>query len=166
MPKGWSLWLIGLLKDTDFCTLLSHGVCVPTAPLDKHSKRCGGFLTLHCSLLQSYHFLSTVVDDVVLPKDPKEILAEKNFNTVPYIVGINKQECGWLLPTVSMNKSLWQMLIPWRTAIIPLLCALMNSDLKPCLVSGTAVPTAVEYSSKETFSGVAQLRRTGLGTLY
>ncbi|XP_032744057.1 liver carboxylesterase 4 [Rattus rattus] len=49
---------------------------------------------------ESYHFLSTVVDDVVLPKDPKEILAEKNFNTVPYIVGINKQECGWLLPTM------------------------------------------------------------------
>ncbi|GAB1293472.1 Carboxylesterase 1F [Apodemus speciosus] len=42
----------------------------------------------------------TVLDGVVLPKDPKGILAGKNFNTVPYIVGINKQECGWLLPTM------------------------------------------------------------------
>uniref|UniRef100_A0A8W4FJK2 Carboxylesterase type B domain-containing protein n=1 Tax=Sus scrofa TaxID=9823 RepID=A0A8W4FJK2_PIG len=31
---------------------------------------------------------------------PEEILAEKDFNTVPYIVGINKQEFGWLLPTM------------------------------------------------------------------
>ena len=31
---------------------------------------------------------------------PEEILAEKNFNTVPYIVGINKQEFGWILPTM------------------------------------------------------------------
>nr|XP_034378429.1 carboxylesterase 1F-like isoform X2 [Arvicanthis niloticus] len=45
-------------------------------------------------------FVSTVLDGVVLPKDPKEILAGKSFNTVPYIVGINKQEFGWLLPTM------------------------------------------------------------------
>lgn len=106
MPKVLSLWLIGLQKDTDFCTLLSRGICVPSAPLDKHSKRCGEFLTLHCSLLQNYQYLATVIDGVVLPKDPKEILAEKNFNTVPYIVGINKQEYGWLLQKVSMNRSL------------------------------------------------------------
>ncbi|XP_076771738.1 carboxylesterase 1F-like isoform X2 [Arvicanthis niloticus] len=46
------------------------------------------------------NFVSTVLDGVVLPKDPKEILAGKSFNTVPYIVGINKQEFGWLLPTM------------------------------------------------------------------
>uniref|UniRef100_A0A8D2JSQ4 Carboxylic ester hydrolase n=1 Tax=Sciurus vulgaris TaxID=55149 RepID=A0A8D2JSQ4_SCIVU len=49
---------------------------------------------------QSYHSLCTVVDGVVLPKMPQEILAEKNFNTVPYVVGINKQEFGWILPTM------------------------------------------------------------------
>nr|XP_048282690.1 carboxylesterase 1C-like [Myodes glareolus] len=42
--------------------------------------------------------LTTVVDGVFLPKTPKEILAEKNFNTVPYMVGINKQEFGWIIP--------------------------------------------------------------------
>ncbi|XP_040591264.1 carboxylesterase 1F-like isoform X2 [Mesocricetus auratus] len=45
-------------------------------------------------------FIPVVVDGVLLPKMPEEILAEKNFNTVPYIVGINKQEFGWLLPTM------------------------------------------------------------------
>nr|XP_012611402.1 liver carboxylesterase 1-like isoform X2 [Microcebus murinus] len=49
---------------------------------------------------ESHPFLPTVVDGVMLPKSPEEILAEKSFNTVPYIVGINKQECGWILPTL------------------------------------------------------------------
>uniref|UniRef100_A0A8C3WFS5 Carboxylic ester hydrolase n=1 Tax=Catagonus wagneri TaxID=51154 RepID=A0A8C3WFS5_9CETA len=58
------------------------------------------FLTfdLHGDPRKSYPFLPTVVDGVLLPKMPEEILAEKDFNTVPYIVGINKQEFGWLLP--------------------------------------------------------------------
>lgn len=54
---------------------------------------------------QYYPFTPTVIDGVVLPKAPEEILAEKNFNTVPFIVGINKQEFAWILPTVSMNKT-------------------------------------------------------------
>nr|XP_017197720.2 liver carboxylesterase 1 [Oryctolagus cuniculus] len=49
---------------------------------------------------QSYPFPLTVVDGVLLPKAPEEILADKRFNRVPYIVGINKQEFGWLLPTM------------------------------------------------------------------
>ncbi|XP_045389163.1 liver carboxylesterase 1-like isoform X3 [Lemur catta] len=47
---------------------------------------------------ESHPYLPTVVDGVLLPKSPEELLAEKNFNTVPYIVGINKQEFGWFLP--------------------------------------------------------------------
>uniref|UniRef100_A0A8D2KK75 Carboxylesterase type B domain-containing protein n=1 Tax=Urocitellus parryii TaxID=9999 RepID=A0A8D2KK75_UROPR len=31
---------------------------------------------------------------------PEEILAEKNFNTVPSVVGFNKQEFGWSLPVM------------------------------------------------------------------
>uniref|UniRef100_A0A8C9QUV1 Carboxylic ester hydrolase n=1 Tax=Spermophilus dauricus TaxID=99837 RepID=A0A8C9QUV1_SPEDA len=44
--------------------------------------------------------IPSVIDGVVLPKTPEEILADKTFNTVPYIVGINKQEFGWILPTM------------------------------------------------------------------
>ncbi|XP_034378288.1 liver carboxylesterase 1 isoform X1 [Arvicanthis niloticus] len=47
---------------------------------------------------ESYPFLPTVIDGVVLPKAPEEILAEKSFNTVPYMVGINKHEFGWIIP--------------------------------------------------------------------
>lgn len=50
--------------------------------------------------------MSTVIDGVVLPKTPEEILTEKSFNTVPYIVGINKQEFGWIIPTVRMHRPL------------------------------------------------------------
>ncbi|EGW09807.1 Liver carboxylesterase 1 [Cricetulus griseus] len=53
---------------------------------------------LEVSLKMSYPFLPTVIDGVLLPKAPEEILAEKNFNTVPYMVGINKQEFGWIIP--------------------------------------------------------------------
>ncbi|KAK7806263.1 hypothetical protein U0070_023878, partial [Myodes glareolus] len=42
--------------------------------------------------------MPSFANHMVLPKMPEEILAEKNFNTVPYIVGINKQEFGWILP--------------------------------------------------------------------
>ncbi|XP_061030461.1 liver carboxylesterase 1 isoform X1 [Eubalaena glacialis] len=55
-------------------------------------------LDLHGDPSESFPFLPTVLDGVLLPKTPKEILAEKNFHPVPYIVGINKQECGWILP--------------------------------------------------------------------
>ncbi|XP_047384589.1 liver carboxylesterase 1-like isoform X2 [Sciurus carolinensis] len=61
----------------------------------KHSS-----FNVHEDPRESYRSLCTVVDGVVLPKMPQEILAEKNFNTVPYVVGINKQEFGWILPTI------------------------------------------------------------------
>ncbi|XP_022374377.1 liver carboxylesterase 1 [Enhydra lutris kenyoni] len=47
---------------------------------------------------ESHPFLPTVVDGVLLPKMPEEILAEKKVISVPYIIGINKHEFGWLIP--------------------------------------------------------------------
>ncbi|CAO2610552.1 Carboxylesterase 1D [Lemmus lemmus] len=55
---------------------------------------------------ESYPFLPTMVDGVFLPKTPEEILAEKSFNTVPYMVGINKQEFGWIIPMVRIYRPL------------------------------------------------------------
>ncbi|XP_062033822.1 liver carboxylesterase 1 isoform X2 [Lepus europaeus] len=43
-------------------------------------------------------FLTTVIDGVLLPKAPEEILAEKKYNMLPYMVGINQQEFGWIIP--------------------------------------------------------------------
>ncbi|XP_062965165.1 liver carboxylesterase 1 [Cynocephalus volans] len=57
-------------------------------------------LDLHGDPREVYSFMPTVIDGVLLPKTPEEIQAEKKFNTVPYIIGINKQEFGWLLPMI------------------------------------------------------------------
>ncbi|XP_036605745.1 liver carboxylesterase 1-like [Trichosurus vulpecula] len=45
-------------------------------------------------------FIPAVLDGVFFPKNPKELLAEKQFNHIPYIVGINNNEFSWLLPTL------------------------------------------------------------------
>ncbi|KAM5262698.1 LOW QUALITY PROTEIN: carboxylesterase 1D-like [Ctenodactylus gundi] len=50
-----------------------------------------------------YPFVPTVIDGVFLPKTPEELYAEKNVNTVPYMVGFNKQEFGWLIPKLMEN---------------------------------------------------------------
>ncbi|XP_071460789.1 liver carboxylesterase 1-like isoform X1 [Marmota flaviventris] len=60
--------------------------------------------------------LLTVVDGVLLPKTPEEILAEKNFNTVPYMVGINKQEFGWIIPLVLLGYPLSEGKLDQQTA--------------------------------------------------
>uniref|UniRef100_A0A8P0NBK2 Carboxylic ester hydrolase n=2 Tax=Canis lupus familiaris TaxID=9615 RepID=A0A8P0NBK2_CANLF len=65
---------------------------------------------------ESYPFLPTVVDGVLLPKMPQEILAEKKFNSVPYIIGINKQEFGWLLPMQMMGYPLSEDKLDQKTA--------------------------------------------------
>ncbi|XP_069312736.1 liver carboxylesterase 1-like isoform X3 [Eulemur rufifrons] len=65
---------------------------------------------------ESHPFLPTVVDGVLLPKNPEEILAEKNFNAVPYVVGINKQEFGWILPTQLMGYPLSEGKLDQKTA--------------------------------------------------
>ncbi|XP_049976783.1 carboxylesterase 1D-like [Alexandromys fortis] len=64
---------------------------------------------------ETYPFLPTVVDGVFLPKTPEEILAEKSFNTVPYMVGTNKQEFGWILPML-MGHQLSENKLDQKTA--------------------------------------------------
>ncbi|XP_015266581.1 PREDICTED: liver carboxylesterase 1 [Gekko japonicus] len=43
-------------------------------------------------------FSYAVVDGVFFPKLPKDLLAEKNTNNVPYIIGFNNHESGWIVP--------------------------------------------------------------------
>lgn len=59
-----------------------------------------GTQTSFCPVRQRSIFIPTVVDGVLLPKSPEEMLAEKKFNTVPYLLGVNKQEFGWVIPKV------------------------------------------------------------------
>ncbi|XP_074824876.1 fatty acyl-CoA hydrolase precursor, medium chain-like isoform X1 [Natator depressus] len=45
-------------------------------------------------------FSSAVLDGVFFAKSPEELLAEKAINAVPYIIGLNNHEFGWLLPNM------------------------------------------------------------------
>ncbi|XP_054496522.2 fatty acyl-CoA hydrolase precursor, medium chain-like [Agelaius phoeniceus] len=44
-------------------------------------------------------FISACVDGEFFPKSPRELLSEKSINAVPYIIGINNCEFGWVMPT-------------------------------------------------------------------
>ncbi|XP_014388075.1 PREDICTED: liver carboxylesterase [Myotis brandtii] len=55
-------------------------------------------LDLHGDPREGQPVMCSVVDGVLLPKMPEELLAEKQLNSVPCIVGINQQEFGWMIP--------------------------------------------------------------------
>ncbi|XP_005079196.3 liver carboxylesterase 1 [Mesocricetus auratus] len=87
---------------------------------------------------ESYPFLPTVIDGVVLPKAPEEILAEKSFNTVPYMVGITKQEFGWLIP-MFQGFSISEDKLDQKTATF-----LMRQAYPILNVSENLIPAATE----------------------
>ncbi|XP_010291995.1 PREDICTED: liver carboxylesterase 1 [Phaethon lepturus] len=43
-------------------------------------------------------FISASADGVFFPKSPRQLLSEKIINSVPYIIGVNNCEFGWVLP--------------------------------------------------------------------
>ncbi|XP_065589240.1 fatty acyl-CoA hydrolase precursor, medium chain isoform X1 [Cyrtonyx montezumae] len=43
-------------------------------------------------------FISACVDGVFLPMTPKQLLSQKEINAVPYIIGVNNCEFGWVIP--------------------------------------------------------------------
>ncbi|KFP85618.1 Fatty acyl-CoA hydrolase precursor, medium chain, partial [Apaloderma vittatum] len=45
-------------------------------------------------------FISSSADGVFLPKSPKQLLSEKRITAVPYIIGVNNCEFGWVLPKI------------------------------------------------------------------
>ncbi|XP_060248200.1 carboxylesterase 1E isoform X3 [Meriones unguiculatus] len=101
-------------------------------------------LNLHGDSRQSCPFIPTVLDGVVLPKMPEEILAEKSFNTVPYIVGINKQEFGWILPTM-MNYPPSDMKVDRMTAT-----SLLKKSSFILNLPEDKIPMAVENYLRDT----------------
>lgn len=50
--------------------------------------------------LQTPLFISSCVDGVFFPKSPRQLLSEKAMNAVPYIIGVNNCEFGWVIPEV------------------------------------------------------------------
>uniref|UniRef100_A0A8D0L6P9 Carboxylic ester hydrolase n=1 Tax=Sphenodon punctatus TaxID=8508 RepID=A0A8D0L6P9_SPHPU len=45
-------------------------------------------------------FIPEIADGVFLPTAPRELLEQRKFNQVPYIIGVNNNEFGWIFPTV------------------------------------------------------------------
>ncbi|XP_008837340.1 carboxylesterase 3 isoform X1 [Nannospalax galili] len=41
--------------------------------------------------------ITYTVDGSFFPKNPEQLLSERQFPTVPYLIGVNNHECGWLL---------------------------------------------------------------------
>uniref|UniRef100_K7AH75 Carboxylic ester hydrolase n=2 Tax=Homininae TaxID=207598 RepID=K7AH75_PANTR len=66
---------------------------------------------------ESQLLLGTVIDGMLLLKTPEELQAERNFHTVPYMVGINKQEFGWLIPMQLMSYPLSEEKLDQKTAM-------------------------------------------------
>ncbi|KFQ97471.1 Fatty acyl-CoA hydrolase precursor, medium chain, partial [Nipponia nippon] len=50
------------------------------------------------TLKMSSLFISASADGVFFPKSPRQLLSEKMINPVPYIIGVNNCEFGWVLP--------------------------------------------------------------------
>lgn len=51
-------------------------------------------------LLQEIPFLPLVLDEVFLHKSPEDILAGKEFNVVPFMIGVTNNEFGWNIRSV------------------------------------------------------------------
>ncbi|XP_021263814.1 fatty acyl-CoA hydrolase precursor, medium chain isoform X1 [Numida meleagris] len=47
---------------------------------------------------QTSMFISSYVDGVFFPKSPSQLLSEKAINAVPYMIGVNNCEFGWVIP--------------------------------------------------------------------
>ncbi|XP_053126902.1 fatty acyl-CoA hydrolase precursor, medium chain-like isoform X3 [Hemicordylus capensis] len=59
-----------------------------------------GFLTLDINGKETAIFMPVGADGVFLPKNLQQLLTAKEINGVPYMIGVNNQEFGWLLPTM------------------------------------------------------------------
>ncbi|XP_047384227.1 liver carboxylesterase 1-like isoform X2 [Sciurus carolinensis] len=94
---------------------------------------------LEITMKMSRPSMLTVIDGVLLPKTPEEILADKNFNTVPYMVGINKQEFGWLIPEVLLGYPLSEGNLDQKTAT-----SLLRKSYHLVNLSEELTPVAVE----------------------
>ncbi|XP_043937863.1 fatty acyl-CoA hydrolase precursor, medium chain-like [Protopterus annectens] len=52
--------------------------------------------------------MPVVHDGVFLKKSLEELFRAKEFNSVPYLLGVNNHEAGWLLPSLFFPSLAWQ----------------------------------------------------------
>uniref|UniRef100_A0A8C6S290 Carboxylic ester hydrolase n=1 Tax=Nannospalax galili TaxID=1026970 RepID=A0A8C6S290_NANGA len=58
------------------------------------------------SLGQETKSFTPVVDGFFFPDEPLELLSQKTFEAVPSIIGVNNQECGYMLPMMDTPEIL------------------------------------------------------------
>ncbi|XP_044843048.1 fatty acyl-CoA hydrolase precursor, medium chain-like isoform X2 [Mauremys mutica] len=62
-------------------------------------------MTVSADLIKQVAYIPAVIDGVFIPKKPEELLAAKEFSTVPYIIGVNNHEYGWIIPSNFPSES-------------------------------------------------------------
>lgn len=65
--------------------------CLRSQPEDKLS-------AFNDKLIQEMGFFAAVIDGEFILKAPEELLAVKEFSAVPYLLGVNNDEYGWVIP--------------------------------------------------------------------
>ncbi|KAM3828779.1 fatty acyl-CoA hydrolase precursor, medium chain-like [Vipera latastei] len=74
--------------------------CETTSPamlLCLRNKTEGELLLLFSRLPLELHLIPAVVDGEFILKAPEELLASKELHAVPYLIGVNNNEYGWML---------------------------------------------------------------------
>lgn len=57
--------------------------------------------------LQAFKVIPGIVDGIFLPKHPQELMASADFHPVPSIIGVNNDEYGWIIPSVSPGSEVF-----------------------------------------------------------
>uniref|UniRef100_H2RA50 Carboxylic ester hydrolase n=1 Tax=Pan troglodytes TaxID=9598 RepID=H2RA50_PANTR len=82
--------------------ITQSGVITTPGIIDSHPWPLAQVYTQACSSVAAGVLKNTIypltVDGTVFPKSPKELLKEKPFHSVPFLMGVNNHEFSWLIP--------------------------------------------------------------------
>ena len=71
--------------------------------------------------------IPAVVDGEFFPRHPKELLASEDFHPVSSISGVNTDEYGWIIPSVSPGSEVFGL---WKAYLL-ILCDLDHNTESP-----------------------------------
>ncbi|KAF0884152.1 EST3 Carboxylesterase, partial [Crocuta crocuta] len=92
------------------------------------------------------------IDGAFFPKSPRELLRERKFHPVPFLLGVNNHEFGWLIPRVSV---LWLLCPsrPWSAGLWEL--SMPEPGLLPQDVPPEVMPTITDEYLGSSFNAEA-----------
>ncbi|XP_076988784.1 carboxylesterase 3 [Tamandua tetradactyla] len=77
------------------------------------------------------------VDGTFFPKTPEELLRERRFNSVPFLLGVNNHEFGWIIPKLWRILDLLERIRREDTVLLQQLLAGLN-------ISAEVMPTIMD----------------------